>query len=79
MNVRPLVLFLLISFFSKEAAQAQYVIIDSVIFKGNEKTKGSILRRELDLNSGDTVQVADLDARLEFNRRKLTNTNLFIL
>jgi len=78
-NVRPLVLFLLISFFSKEAAQAQYVIIDSVIFKGNEKTKGSILRRELDLNSGDTVQVADLDARLEFNRRKLTNTNLFIL
>lgn len=78
MNVRRLVLVLLFSFFSKEAAQAQYVIIDSVVFKGNEKTKGAILRRELDFNSGDTIQVSDIDSRLEFNRRKLTNTNLFI-
>jgi len=77
-KVRLILLFFLFSFFSKEAAKAQYVIIDSVTFKGNEKTKDNILRRELDFNSGDTVQVADLDSRLEFNRRKLSNTNLFI-
>ncbi|MFM1933931.1 MAG: hypothetical protein RL360_811 [Bacteroidota bacterium] len=74
---RLLFLFLLFITISK-SAKAQFVIVDSVIFKGNEKTRDNILRRELDLHSGDTVQVADLDARLEFNRRKLNNTNLFI-
>jgi outer membrane protein assembly factor BamA len=74
---RLLLLFLLFITIS-ESAKAQFVIVDSVIFKGNEKTRDNILRRELDLHSGDTVQVAELDARLEFNRRKLNNTNLFI-
>ena len=75
----PRLLFLFLLFISiSESAKAQYVIVDSVIFKGNEKTRDNILRRELDLHSGDTVQVAELDARLEYNRRKLNNTNLFI-
>jgi outer membrane protein assembly factor BamA len=74
---RLLLLFLLFITIA-ESAKAQFVIVDSVIFKGNEKTRDNILRRELDLHSGDTVQVAELDARLEFNRRKLNNTNLFI-
>jgi len=75
--LRLLFLFLLFITIS-ESAKAQFVIVDSVIFKGNEKTRDNILRRELDLHSGDTVQVAELEARLEFNRRKLNNTNLFI-
>ncbi|MFZ9159433.1 MAG: BamA/TamA family outer membrane protein [Aquirufa sp.] len=75
----PRLLFLFLLFISiSESAKAQFVIVDSVIFKGNEKTRDNILRRELDLHSGDTVQVAELDARLEYNRRKLNNTNLFI-
>ncbi len=73
-----LYLLALTCFFIQEAAQAQYVIVDSVIFKGNEKTRENILIRELDFSSGDTIQVSALDSRLEFNRRKLTNTNLFI-
>ena len=75
--LRLLFLFLLFITIS-ERTKAQFVIVDSVIFKGNEKTRDNILRRELDLHTGDTVQVAELDARLEFNRRKLNNTNLFI-
>ncbi len=72
-------LFLLLIFTTiSNSAKAQFVIVDSVIFKGNEKTRDNILRRELDLHSGDTLQVSELDARLEFNRRKLNNTNLFI-
>ena len=75
----PRLLFLFLLFITiSECAKAQFVIVDSIFFKGNEKTRDNILRRELDLHSGDTVQVAELDARLEFNRRKLNNTNLFI-
>lgn len=65
-------------FFLHQKAKAQYVIIDSVIFKGNEKTRDNILRRELDIFPGDTLQVSEVDSRVEFNRRKLINTNLFI-
>ncbi len=75
--LRLLFLLLLLTTISN-SAKAQFVIVDSVIFKGNEKTRDNILRRELDLHSGDTLQVSELDARLEFNRRKLNNTNLFI-
>jgi outer membrane protein assembly factor BamA len=78
-NTRRNLFILFLFFFSKEALYAQQVVvIDSVLFKGNEKTRDTILRRELDLHSGDTVLVQDLDKRLEFNRRKLINTNLFI-
>jgi outer membrane protein assembly factor BamA len=77
-NYYRLCLLLIACLFIQEAAKAQYVIVDSVIFKGNEKTRDNILRRELDLDSGDTLQVSEIDSRLEFNRRKLTNTNLFI-
>jgi len=78
--VKYLRLSLLISycFFLQQKAEAQYIIIDSVIFKGNDKTRDNILRRELDIISGDTLQVSEVDSRVEFNRRKLINTNLFI-
>jgi outer membrane protein assembly factor BamA len=78
--VKFLRLFLLITccFFLQQKAEAQYVIIDSVIFKGNEKTRENILRRELDIFPGDTLLVSEVDSRLEFNKRKLINTNLFI-
>jgi outer membrane protein assembly factor BamA len=73
-----LLLFFFLTFILSQQSVAQYVIIDSVTFKGNEKTKENILRRELDFHAGDTLQVSEIEARLEFNRRKLTNTNLFI-
>ncbi len=52
--------------------------IDSIHFTGNEKTRENILRRELDFQEHDSLSVEGLDKRIEFNRRKLMNTNLFI-
>lgn len=59
-------------------ASAQFITIDSILFRGNEKTKNQILIRELDFKSGDTLTINALETRLEYNRRKLMNTNLFI-
>lgn len=73
-----LLLILILCLFLTETAKAQYIIVDSVIFKGNEKTRDNILLRELDFLPGDSILISELDKRLEFNRRKLTNTNLFI-
>ena len=69
-------LILLISF--AYSTSGQFIRIDSILFKGNEKTKNQILIRELDFSPGDSVAINTLDARLEYNRRKLMNTNLFI-
>ena len=52
--------------------------IDSIKFIGNEKTRENILRRELDFNENDSLSVQNLNERIEFNRRKLMNTDLFI-
>jgi len=70
------ILILLISF--AYSTSGQFIHIDSIHFKGNEKTKNQILIRELDLKPGDSLAINTLDARLEYNRRKLMNTNLFI-
>ncbi len=59
-------------------ALSQSIALDTIIFKGNERTKNSILRRELDFIEQDSILVNDLPNRIEFNRRKLMNTNLFI-
>ena len=56
---------------------ADRVAIGPVLFAGNAVTKERILQAELDLHEGDTVAVADLMARLEANRRRLFNLQLF--
>ena len=56
----------------------QSMCVDSIHFDGNEKTRENILRRELDFQEHDSLSVQSLHERIEFNRRKLMNTNLFI-
>ena len=48
-----------------------------VVFAGNAITKERILRAELDFREGDTLALADLPVRLEANRRRLFNLQLF--
>ena len=60
------------------STNGQFIHIDSILFKGNEKTKNQILHRELDFKTDDSLAINTLDTRLEYNRRKLMNTNLFI-
>ena len=51
--------------------------VSSIIFGGNAVTKERILRAELDFHEGDTLVLADLPARLEANRSRLFNLQLF--
>ena len=71
----PIIIFLISLAYS---TNGQFIHIDSILFKGNEKTKNQILTRELDFKPGDSIAINTLDSRLEYNRRKLMNTNLFI-
>jgi outer membrane protein assembly factor BamA len=51
--------------------------IMAILFIGNTKTKERILRAELNIREGDTLAMADLPARLEANRRRVYNLQLF--
>jgi outer membrane protein assembly factor BamA len=52
-------------------------IVRNVSVEGNSKTKTSIITRELTLKIGDTIPLSNLSAKLEENRLRLMNTNLF--
>ncbi len=56
---------------------AARVFVGRILFAGNAITKERILRAELDFTEGDTLALADLPARLEANRRRLFNLQLF--
>lgn len=51
--------------------------VGTILFAGNVATKERILRAELDFHEGDTLLLVDLPARLEANRRRLFNLQLF--
>lgn len=51
--------------------------IFAILFVGNSRTKERILRAELNIREGDTLALADLRTRLETNRRRLYNLQLF--
>ena len=51
--------------------------VGSILFAGNAVTKERILRAELDFHEGDTLTLAALPARLEANRRRVFNLQLF--
>ena len=53
------------------------VRIGQILFVGNEVTKERVLRAELDIHEGDTLAAADVGRRLERNRRRLFNLQLF--
>ena len=52
-------------------------VVGTILFAGNAVTKERILRAELDFREGDTLVLADLAARLEANRSRLFNLQLF--
>ncbi|WP_197076782.1 BamA/TamA family outer membrane protein [Hymenobacter terrenus] len=51
--------------------------VGAILFAGNAVTRERILRAELDFHEGDTLVLADLLARLEANRRRMFNLQLF--
>ncbi len=53
------------------------VRVGAILFAGNSRTRERTLRAELDFREGDSLTVSDLYARLEANRRRLYNLQLF--
>ena len=51
--------------------------VGTILFAGNAITKERILRAELDFHEGDSLDFATLAARLETNRSRLFNLQLF--
>lgn len=53
-------------------------VVQQIHITGNQRTKERIILRELDITEGDSIHFNDIETRLDLNRRKLVNTNLFI-
>ncbi len=51
--------------------------VGTILFVGNKVTKEQVLRAELDFHEGDTLAAASLGKRLEANRRRIFNLQLF--
>ncbi|HPN69624.1 MAG TPA: POTRA domain-containing protein [Saprospiraceae bacterium] len=56
-----------------------YVVIDEVKIVGNKLTSENVIFRELDFAIKDTITLAELDARLDENEKRLLSTGLFNL
>ncbi|WP_031530736.1 BamA/TamA family outer membrane protein [Dyadobacter crusticola] len=54
------------------------IVIGEVSVEGNHKTRAGIILREMAVKSGDVIPAALLREKLEIDRRKVINTNLFI-
>jgi len=54
------------------------VLIDAIVVLGNKHTQRDVVLRELDIEVGQRVAVAELDAVLARNEDRLMNTNLFV-
>jgi hypothetical protein len=54
-----------------------FVTITNIYLDGNRRTKPDVILRELDFDSGDTISLDQLTARLERNELNLMNTGLF--
>ncbi len=55
----------------------QYVVLNHIIIEGNTKTRDQMIRRELDVTVGDTLNLETAEATLTRNKNKIINTNLF--
>lgn len=57
---------------------SSYVVVNDILIQGNERTKSSIILRELTFKLGDTLSTALLPAIIARNRSNIFNTNLFV-
>ena len=77
MRLLLFILFLIAPFFTTAQNPPTAAIIRDFIFEGNAKTKAKVLTRELTVGIGDTIPLSQLAVKLEENRLRLLNTNLF--
>lgn len=57
--------------------EKQMVQIDRIFIHGNKKTKEYVIRREISLDEGEVVSIAELESILKEDRQRIFNTRLF--
>ena len=88
MRFLAILLFFLLCCITNSNAQnravkvSNYAVRDSVtirhiVFEGNERTKESVLLRELSVIEGTKIRSAEIDELAEMNRKRLMNIMLF--
>ncbi len=53
------------------------IVIGDITFSGNKRTRTPYIEREIGFKKGDTLNMAELDDRLQTTHNELFNTNLF--
>ena len=59
------------------SAQFEYVYVDTILIKGNKRTKDRIILRELNIGAGDSILISQLSEVLQKNEKFVMNTKLF--
>ncbi len=57
---------------------SQKLVVKEVAIIGLQRTREPVIRRELALLSGDTIVWAEIEKKVEIDRQKIWNTNLFL-
>lgn len=60
-----------------DTSATAYAYVDTILIEGNRRTKRALLLREMDFGIGDSIPLAGLAARLEWNKLRLLNLELF--
>ncbi|GAB4013842.1 BamA/TamA family outer membrane protein [Spirosoma sp. KCTC 42546] len=79
--ILALTVFLLSSqvvFATVSTDSTQKIVVRSITFKGNYRTRDRIILREMTLHVGDSVRLADLPGRVAWDQRNISNTTLFV-
>ena len=65
--------------FLKKQSLGQDLVINKIIIQGNKRTKSNIISRELSFSKNDTIPYDEFKSVIEEDKRKIINTNLFLI
>jgi len=71
-----LILFVFIA--TSSFSQSKFIVIDSILIEGNNRTKDYIITKELDIKEGDTIYFNKLGVTFQNNKNRVLNTGLFV-
>ncbi|WMJ73095.1 BamA/TamA family outer membrane protein [Cytophagaceae bacterium ABcell3] len=60
------------------AEEGPYIVIQEIVIEGNKRTRDKIIRRELDISVGDTIQAQHIHQHFLTNKNRVFNTGLFL-
>ncbi len=70
--------FLILFFSFSVLSQSNFVVVDSILIEGNEKTRDYVLLQEIDFEIGDTLDLAKITSIFKTNSARLLGTGLFV-